>query len=395
MKDTLDIPWRFERRLIQEQLGAQKYGKIGTAISELVSNSFDAGATKVEVILNENQLGAAESLTIRDNGCGISLDTVKNRFAAVGVQPDGSAGRFGRFGVGRFAVYRIGTLSEWESHSLNTEGKIDQVLFRLSEDSAEKLSVKTSVSPEDKTGTTVKIYNLSPHESDYFSARKITEDLLTQYMSYLIGRSNKEIFVNQERIDPKSMIKNQERETRTVTVEEKSYAVEISHLILNRSVLNQKFPSQFLMCSNGKFVASEDLEVVVPNNYLALVNSDYFDEIVSSNRESLVSLDSGYQKILNDARTGIETYIRKQSESAAKTFIEEARSERYYPFKDATPTPTKHVEQAIYDAVLEKINEKVDIAHLSKKHQAVIFKLLNRAMKNANIMDACILHSVL
>ena len=68
-----------------------------------------------DIELSENELGGTDKLSIRDNGSGMSPADLKSRFVVVGVKPasavDGKC--LGRFGVGRLAVHRIGTLSKW------------------------------------------------------------------------------------------------------------------------------------------------------------------------------------------------------------------------------------------------------------------------------------------
>jgi len=54
---------------------------VGSAIKELIENSIDAGATKIEVMTTEGGLGA---LWVRDDGCGIAADDMESlcaRFA--------------------------------------------------------------------------------------------------------------------------------------------------------------------------------------------------------------------------------------------------------------------------------------------------------------------------
>jgi hypothetical protein len=50
------------------------------ALGELVANGFDAGADVVDIGINHNQLLGIDSIVVRDNGCGISLAVLKDRF---------------------------------------------------------------------------------------------------------------------------------------------------------------------------------------------------------------------------------------------------------------------------------------------------------------------------
>lgn len=59
---------------IVELLGSQLYTKLPSIICEFVSNAYDADATKVEVLIEENDLGPSKvtNITINDNGVGIA-----------------------------------------------------------------------------------------------------------------------------------------------------------------------------------------------------------------------------------------------------------------------------------------------------------------------------------
>lgn len=75
-----------------ELLGSQLYTKLPSIISEFVSNSYDADATEVEVIINENNLTKPKTIniTIKDNGTGIAssainyIEEINNNFLNIG-----------------------------------------------------------------------------------------------------------------------------------------------------------------------------------------------------------------------------------------------------------------------------------------------------------------------
>ncbi len=93
------------------------------AIFELVKNSFDAGATKIDIIFEENGTDI-EKIYIVDNGKGMSHDDIKNKwlFVAYSAKQDGSEDNSkkiyaGNKGVGRFSCDRIGGKLQLQSKS--------------------------------------------------------------------------------------------------------------------------------------------------------------------------------------------------------------------------------------------------------------------------------------
>jgi len=115
------LQWKFDVstiRLIGRQLITDRI----TAIFELVKNSYDANATKVDVILNNvSKLSSVSEIIISDNGHGMSLVDLEDKWMVVGTSskrkqhysPKPFERRYiGEKGIGRFAVDRLGDAFE-------------------------------------------------------------------------------------------------------------------------------------------------------------------------------------------------------------------------------------------------------------------------------------------
>jgi hypothetical protein len=99
-----------------EHLGVQMYKRRDIAIAELVANSWDAGATSVNVLVpNENDYEVETSeICIIDNGIGMSDDDVENQYLVVGrnrrlADPENKINRpiMGRKGIGKLAGFGL------------------------------------------------------------------------------------------------------------------------------------------------------------------------------------------------------------------------------------------------------------------------------------------------
>jgi len=115
-------------------LGKELIKDSQTAISELVKNSYDADATKVEVeFKNINQENG--KIVIKDNGEGMSKDDVKKKWMVLStdnkkydsISPKYGRIRLGEKGIGRFSVDKLGrrltlvTKKKDESFSLKVD----------------------------------------------------------------------------------------------------------------------------------------------------------------------------------------------------------------------------------------------------------------------------------
>src|SRR5438270_364614 len=64
---------------VLNHLGLNLYSNVPAVLSELVANSWDAGATKVEVFFN-----TAGEVRIKDNGVGMNQSDINDRYLNVG-----------------------------------------------------------------------------------------------------------------------------------------------------------------------------------------------------------------------------------------------------------------------------------------------------------------------
>jgi len=100
---------------IIDRLGRELVAKQETAVSELVKNSYDADATRVDLLFS-NADKSGGTLFVRDDGTGMSRDEIISGFMRISstdkihnpISPIYKRQRAGRKGIGRFAVQRLG-----------------------------------------------------------------------------------------------------------------------------------------------------------------------------------------------------------------------------------------------------------------------------------------------
>ena len=103
----------FDPNTIQH-LGIKMYSNLPAAIAELVANSYDADAHSVEINLMETK--GDRSLTVKDNGHGMTFEEINNCFLRIGRNrrnekasrsPEGRVAT-GKKGLGKLALFGIG-----------------------------------------------------------------------------------------------------------------------------------------------------------------------------------------------------------------------------------------------------------------------------------------------
>ncbi len=391
---SYDLTWRYESRVVAEHLGRAKYSASTTALGELISNALDAGATRVDIETTGNPLGGLTGIEVSDNGRGMTRADLEGRFAVIGVSPatTGPATRLGRFGVGRFAVHRLGEISEWATVGTDPEGRRVRSSFTLRSDGPGAPKVQEQVvSPRTPTGTVVKIFNVLDDEFETVFVAKIRAELLTQFCSYLLGHPEHAIRVQGEALDVASII--DQREIQELKgIPQIDAPVRLHHLLLRRPLDESRVSGRVLFTGKGRTVATCEAEDVASSNYVGLVESTYLDSIVTSNREGVLGMDAGFARLKDVALAEVASFGERVREARKSTFLEKAREQTFYPFRTPATNAVVEAKRAIFDVVLERMNEHANVEGMTMKQQAVIFRLLNRSLDNEDLLE--ILHEV-
>jgi Histidine kinase-, DNA gyrase B-, and HSP90-like ATPase len=108
------------------------YKSVGTAINELVDNSIEAGASKVEVVLGFDESAAKQTaVSVLDDGHGMDADMLRLAVIWGGTHREGSRAGFGRYGYGlpsaavsigrRYTVYSRTIETKWHEISIDLD----------------------------------------------------------------------------------------------------------------------------------------------------------------------------------------------------------------------------------------------------------------------------------
>jgi signal transduction histidine kinase len=154
------------------QLGRELIGDRTTALAELVKNAYDADATDVTLHFVDPEEGG--TLEVRDDGEGMHLDAIKNRWMRLStsfkdkepVSPRFGRIRAGQKGIGRFATEALGKRLVLSS---TVSGSQDEVVATFDWDAFDKPGLALDkvgstytmqTVPAEKVGTCLKIEGL-------------------------------------------------------------------------------------------------------------------------------------------------------------------------------------------------------------------------------------------
>ena len=215
---TTQLRWRFDVHAFR-LLGRDLITDRVTALFELVKNSYDADATEVFVeFYNFKVISKDSRIIIRDNGEGMSLEDIQNKWMVVGTNSKRTR-RYSRVfnrrligekGIGRFAVDKLGSYLKlttkkqneqevsvtinWEEYEAAAEQKLvnEQMILFTEIDNAVTYNEKRI----DTHGTILEISNLHEIWSDKDIDRLNLE--LSKLVSPFTRESNFEIVLKAE-----------------------------------------------------------------------------------------------------------------------------------------------------------------------------------------------------
>lgn len=152
-----------------EHLGIKMYSVLPNAVAELIANAYDAEAIRVDINLQDNE--GCKSISVTDNGVGMSFDEINEKFLRIGrkrrsedngLSPNRKRKVTGRKGLGKLAFFGIGDVI---NVTTKQAGKCVEFTLRWADlISSDKSEYEPSFNILDcdinDTGTTIKLSEL-------------------------------------------------------------------------------------------------------------------------------------------------------------------------------------------------------------------------------------------
>lgn len=196
-----------------KHLGLQMYSTLPSVIGELVANSWDANATKVEITIPNEAIGTSSEIVLRDDGIGMSDADVRNKYLIIGRdRRDESAERtpqphnrliMGRKGIGKFSAFGIAKEIAVESVK---NGEVSHFCMNYEEllKKAENREIELPQLPPTEKGS--KGTKVTLRDITKFQTRRIPIDMLRRGLARrfaVIGAQNNfEVVINGKPISP-------------------------------------------------------------------------------------------------------------------------------------------------------------------------------------------------
>lgn len=296
------------------------------AIAEYLWNGFDAGASRVYIDYETNELGALNSLSIADNGSGIKNETLDFTFGAfLDSQKTKSFQRTsdvrGKKGKGRFSFSQFATMATWKTKYKDGEGKVKAFSISISiEDLANyDVSELAEVSGSEATGTVVSFQNIKELSEQHLIDASFTEYIVQQFAWFLCLNQARgyAIFLNGVELDYEYLIATKEE----IPLDIESVHFDITYIQWDKKIGEKYY--FYLMNSN----LEENCKILTSFNnntinfyHSVYVKSSYFNTFIFEKQPTprLDNLKNQCDKIYKLLHRGLITILEEREKEFVK-----------------------------------------------------------------------------
>ncbi|MBN1048679.1 ATP-binding protein [Clostridium botulinum] len=251
-------------------------------ISEYIWNGFDAGANKIEITFNENELGGIESIYIKDNGKGIIYEDLDKTFKCVLDSNKSIIKRqsniHGSKGKGRFSFISFAEIALWNT-VYNDSNNNQKYSIQILKSNATEFDVSDKCICSDEIGTTVILSGVNSLTKENISNYNFIQYLKDQFAWFLyLNRENKyEILIDGKSLDYMTFIDESLSKELTLSID--NYDFKVNFIKWNGKI-KEKYYFYFRNSENTqvykKFTSFNKKSLAFPHSMY--VKSNYFDD---------------------------------------------------------------------------------------------------------------------
>jgi len=374
------------------------------AVAELIWNSLDADATRVDVALTESGLGTLQSIEVSDDGHSIPYDQVESLFTKLGgswkkqQRKTQGSGRLlhGQEGRGRFRAFSLGRAVDWSlCYQHNSSLKQYRVEMLKSQMRKVKIGDETTASKDAQPGTTVTVSEL---EKDFVSLRGETavNELTLIFALYLRQYSTIRVSYDGQVISPSKI----EEKTEVLALSPIRVADEGVEYPVTLEIVEWAIeaPRKLYFCTEQGFPLDDDAPgVQAPGfNFTAYLKSGYFSHLLAQNTAELAKLDPLVDAALAEAKKEMRGYFRRRASEKAKGLVKEWQDSDLYPYKGDPKDTVETAERQVFDVVALNVASYLpDFTESDPKTKRLQFRLLRTAIERGPSDLAIILDEVL
>lgn len=335
------------------------------ALAEFVWNALDADATRVSVELARNALGGLESITISDNGTGISKARAEHDFESLGDSWKLQASRtatlsrvvHGKEGQGRLKFFSLSQKARWLT-VYNDDGSLLKLSIEIDSHSLDTSDVSDPESAENdnSTGTTVVLAPLKD-TFDWLTSEEAFSEFGAIFAPYVLQYPGTVIIYDNKTVDPKRDI---ERDHDFLVPALVCPNRTIRDLSLRVIEWKSKIGSRkiYLGSENGVVLGSQPANITAPGfDFSVYAYSPFFQEISNANLLDIDGLnDPDFSRVLEFIRDEVGDYFRSRQAEKSGELIQQLIDDGVYPYYGEPKNEIERRERQVFDIATHAVS---------------------------------------
>lgn len=385
-----------------------QYGNTFIAFCELMNNSIQAGAKNINITIDqatEDEITPTliKSITIRDDGHGVSESDFTYKILHIGTDA-----KNGGKGIGRFSALQIGASAEIETVGYDEKIKkftktslpITEEFFKKNTDIAQIPADTSETILDGKHSTyyqvTIKnLYDSVRTEGD--KKKKIDENLLVDkiqdaiFVRYPVKIFNKEVnfHINGNYLNPDNFVIGKPDKIKTTYTDKlgNDHEIFFSYFNIKSNTPNIKI---FLTVKNAginTIAAGFEYDALWLSpkigSWFVYIDADLFTTDMLRNFD-FGDLDENGKHTRTFIKDQLNTFFKGKNK-AFDDFTTRLRSDDYYPYKQNEASSNSQV--IIFDKVAYLVEEKYHILNEKSNLREIIYPLIDKSISSGSFKN--------
>ena len=361
------------------------------AVSELIWNGLDAGATEVSVDIELNKLDSPERILVVDDGQGIDPSNVDALFGNLGASWKKGQNRkngrslHGKSGQGRFKAFALGNRVEWKTAYKNGGDAVLQYSVQGRADLLEKMSSTDPVESETATPGTVVVVSDIRKNHPTLLKEDAHREFAKIFAPYLSQYPDVQIIFNGTLIDP-SQHQGNESDISLNSIPLPSGKT-VSAVV---TVIEWTMPTkrEVHLCDADGISLHETeagVQIRAPGfHFTVYIKCDYFKELDKDNLLMLDELHPDVDELVKTAKKVVSKHFRERLAQQQSHIVERWKREDIYPFEEKDVVdPVEEAERQVFDILAVNIESYLPSFEESDyKSRKFVFRLLAQAVRD-------------
>ena len=360
------------------------------ALAECVWNSLDADARLVEIEFDRNAV-SLQSITVRDNGRGVTRERAPELFSKLGDSWKKRTGRsengrqlHGSEGRGRYKVTVLGRVADWKVTYAAEDGTFRRFTITVIQDDLKEIRITNEeVVQAEHTGVELVI---TEPMADFRSlqSEETPQDLAEIFATYMRNYADVVIAVQGAKIDPTALMADKPAELNLADIQEdgKAYPVRLEIVEWTR-----KTKRILYLCDDRgfPFLPVDTRWHVGERFFSAYLRSSLIKEMNDKNIIGMAEMNVGLQGAIDEAKQSIKDHFRAKQAQEAQSVVDGWKAENTYPFRDEPASPVDRVEREVFDIMATTAARLLpDFSSAPPKSRAFQLRMIRTAIENGS-----------